>query len=140
MARTLIPLMTLVLMAAGCGKSPAPGGAEPSKAAGGHPEGKAAPVEAPPPATPAPDAGQAPEVQAPAPEADQAATVDREALARCYTAVYCAQKKGEMSRILSIYKEFGFETPQAFTKAWIEAAKDTEWVTRMAYDVSKKCP
>ncbi|MBP7126063.1 hypothetical protein KBD49_06835, partial [Myxococcota bacterium] len=110
----------------------------PAPAAGTN-EPKATAPEAPPPAA-TPDATQAPEVQAPPAEAEGTGAVDRDALARCYTAVYCAQKKGEMSRILSIYKEFGFETPQAFTKAWIEAAKDTEWVTRMAYDVSKKCP
>lgn len=136
MIRFLIPLTMLALAA--CGKAPAPV----------KPEAPSAPVaqaktdahEPPPPTAAAPDAAQAPAVPTPPAEAEGTQALDRDALARCYTAVYCAQKKGEMSRILSIYKEFGFETPQAFTKAWIEAAKDTEWVTRMAYDVSKKCP
>ncbi|HOU53480.1 MAG TPA: hypothetical protein PLQ97_06085 [Myxococcota bacterium] len=134
MFRFLVPLAMLTLAA--CSKAPAPV----------RPEAPSAPVaqaktDAPePPPAAAPDAAQAPAVPAPPAEAEGAQALDRDALARCYTAVYCAQKKGEMSRILSIYKEFGFETPQAFTKAWIEAAKDTEWVTRMAYDVSKKCP
>ena len=57
-----------------------------------------------------------------------------------YQAVYCAQKKNEMDKILGIYKEFGFDTPQAFTKTWIEAAKDTDWVTKIAHEVGKKCP
>lgn len=64
---------------------------------------------------------------------------DKDVLWQCYQEVYCAQKKGEMDRILDIYKKHGFETPQEFTRAWIEAAKDTDWVSKLAHDVSKKC-
>jgi len=64
---------------------------------------------------------------------------DKDLLWECYREVYCAQKKGEMAKILDIYKKHGFETPQEFTRAWIEAAKDTEWVSKLAHDVSKSC-
>ena len=63
----------------------------------------------------------------------------RKRLWECYQEVYCAQKKGEMDKILDIYKKYGFETPKQFTAAWTEAAKDTEWLSRLAHDVSKKC-
>ncbi len=78
--------------------------------------------------------------EAPAAEAPVDPTVDREKLSACYQEVYCAQKKGQMDKILDIYKTHGFETPQDFTKAWIEAAKDTDWITRIANSVAKKCP
>ncbi|NOZ00662.1 MAG: hypothetical protein GXP54_02075, partial [Deltaproteobacteria bacterium] len=64
---------------------------------------------------------------------------DKDELWKCYQEVYCAQKKGEMDKILDIYKKYGFETPQEFTRVWIEAAKDTDWVSKLANDVSKKC-
>lgn len=60
-------------------------------------------------------------------------------LAECYTEVYCAQKKGQVDRILDVYKKYGFETPQSFTDTWVKAARDTDWVTKIAHDVGKKC-
>lgn len=65
--------------------------------------------------------------------------LDKDRLWSCYQQVYCAQKKGEMDRILDIYRQCGFQNPQDFTTAWIEAAKDTEWVSRLAHEVSKAC-
>lgn len=90
--------------------------------------------------TPTPEVKVEEEVNKPqAQEEPVAPTIDKERLARTYLEIYCAQKKGEMDKILNIYKANGFDTPQEFTKAWIEAAKDTDWVTKIAWDVSKKC-
>lgn len=93
--------------------------------------------------------GGPPQVEEPAPEVEgldsaepsgrSASTVDKDRLWSCYQEVYCAQKKGEMDRILDIYRQCGFQNPQDFTTAWIEAAKDTEWVSRLANEVSKAC-
>lgn len=90
-----------------------------------------------------------PQVEGPAPEAGgpdpaeatgrSAPTLEKDRLWSCYQEVYCAQKKGEMDRILGIYRQYGFQNPQDFTSAWIEAAKDTEWVSRLANEVSKAC-
>ncbi len=140
MIRRLIPFV-VVLALASCGKS--------------TPTTPVASRTSAPPAVKA-EATQKAVVPAPTPEAPTAAAAavapsptatpeggalsDKDKLARCYSEVYCAQKKGEMSKILDIYKSYGFETPQVFTKAWIEAAKDTDWVTKLAYEVSKKCP
>ncbi len=134
----------VAVLVAGCKPSPKP----------------AAPVEAKPEAAaqvPAPEAEAKPSTEAPAeapegsgeePSQDEAAApaaapedaaIDRDKLSACYQEVYCAQKKGDMDRILDIYKAHGFDTPQDFTKAWIEAAKDTDWITRIANTVAKKC-
>lgn len=67
------------------------------------------------------------------------ANLDKDKLSKCYEEVYCAQKKGEMEKLLDIYKKFGFEKPADFTAMWIEAAKDTAWVTKIAHEVSAKC-
>jgi len=112
----------------------------------------AAPTPAPAPAPPKPGAqAAAPAAAAPAAAAPVVAAaqvvadtgaptgVDKDKLSRCYREVYCAQKKGEMDKILEIYKRYGFNTPQEFTKVWIEAARDTDWVTKIAHEVSKKC-
>ena len=97
------------------------------------------------PATPA--ASGTPDVVAPAPNPAspkaagevQVPATDRDKLTKCYQEVYCAQKKGEMDKLLGIYKKFGFETPQDFNKIWIDAAKDTDWVTKISHEVSKNC-
>lgn len=93
-------------------------------------------------AGPAPAEGRGPEAEGPeGPEAAGGGPValDKGRLWSCYQEVYCAQKKGEMDRILDIYRKCGFQNPQDFTSAWIEAAKDTEWVSRLAHEVSKAC-
>jgi hypothetical protein len=144
-----VAMMAVLALAigVGCGKS------EPPKKSEAAPAAAPAPAEAPKPAAvvtppagqPTAEAAKAAEAgeagEAPAPRAAEAApAVDKDKLAKAYLAVYCAQKKGEMDKILGIYKEFGFDTPQSFTKTWIEAAKDTDWVTKIAHDVGKKCP
>jgi len=143
--------IVLALVAvASCGKSqtpakpatPAASGAEAAKpgvAPAVTPAAEAAKPGAPTAAPAAPTAEAAkpatPEPAEPAVEAG----FDKDKLSNCYTEVYCAQKKNEMSKLLDIYKKYGFNTPQDFTKTWMEAAKDKEWVTKLAHEVSKKC-
>lgn len=144
---TIASAALVLVVAAGCGKSEPPKKAEAPKTEAA-PATPPVPVEAPKP--PVPTAGQPPAAEAKSPAEEEAAppkpgeeaapTIDKEKLSKCYTAVYCAQKKGEMDKILGIYKEYGFDTPQSFTKTWIEAAKDTDWVTKIAHEVGKKCP
>lgn len=71
--------------------------------------------------------------------ASGAPKVSKDQLWTCYQEIYCAQKRGEMEKIPDIYRKCGFENPQDFATAWIEAAKDTEWVSRLAHEVSKAC-
>ncbi len=129
----------------GCGKSEPP--KKPEAAPAVAPAVQPAPAEAAkpaavvtPPAEAAKPAAAEGEAPPPKPAEEAAPAFDKDKLAKAYLAVYCAQKKGEMDKILGIYKEFGFDTPQSFTKTWIEAAKDTDWVTKIAHDVGKKCP
>jgi hypothetical protein len=97
------------------------------------------------PATPATPGSPDVAAPAPGPASPKAAgevqipATDRDKLTKCYQEVYCAQKKGEMDKLLGIYKKFGFETPQDFNKIWIDAAKDTDWVTKISHEVSKNC-
>lgn len=60
-------------------------------------------------------------------------------LEKCYLEVYCAQKNGSMAKLLDIYKKYGFDTPKKWTKAYINAAKDTDWVSELARKASKAC-
>jgi len=131
-----VPVLVILALVS-CGKTEAPPQAGPAR--GSTPAAK---VEAPAktPTEPASAAAVPAPVPVPAaPTAESSAGLDKDKLSKCYSEVYCAQKKGEMEKILPIYKSYGFNTPQEFTKAWIEAAKDTDWVTKLAYEVSKKC-
>ena len=65
--------------------------------------------------------------------------IDKKVLEKCYLEVYCAQKRGDMSKILDIYKKYGFQTPAQWTRAWLEAAKDRDWVSEVARKASKAC-
>jgi len=65
--------------------------------------------------------------------------LDKDKLWSCYLEIYCAQKRNEMDKILDIYKKCGFENPSDFTQAWIEAAKDRQWVSKLAHEASKAC-
>jgi FtsZ-interacting cell division protein ZipA len=60
-------------------------------------------------------------------------------LEKCYLELYCAQKHGDMANLLKIYEKYGFKTPKQWTKAYIEAAKDTDWVSDLARKASKAC-
>lgn len=123
----------------GCKPTPKPQAQASAPQAQAAPEGAPAPAQEPADETEAkaPQEGAEAAGEVEAPPAEPA--LDREQLSACYQEVYCAQKKGEMEKILDIYKAHGFETPQDFTKAWIEAAKDTDWITRVANSVAKKC-
>lgn len=116
----------------------------PPTSTAGQTAASAAQPKAPEPAKPATVSAAAPGEESAA-ATDQPAgepaedEPDRDRLWQCYQEVYCAQKKGQMDQILPLYKKYGFETPQEFTRVWIEAAKDTDWVTKLAHDVSKKC-
>lgn len=141
---TLVSSLAIAAVTALACRSDRPPSTPPSPAAAQAPDpgGPAAP----PAATTddgAPAAqGQRPEAEGPeGPEAAGGgpAALDKDRLWGCYQEVYCAQKKGEMDRILEIYRQCGFQNPQDFTSAWIEAAKDTEWVSRLAHEVSKAC-
>jgi hypothetical protein len=138
--RLVVLVLAAVFALAACGKSgEAPKAPEPKAPAAEKAPAPAAPAAPAPAKAPEPAAAK-PEEAAKEPAAEEAAsTVDRDKLGRTYQDVYCAQKKGEMDKILGLYKAGGFATPQEFTKAWIEAAKDTDWVTKIARDVAKKC-
>jgi hypothetical protein len=138
---------TVLVLVAGCKsepKGPAKGTAPAPAAAAVD---AAAPAPSPAVPVPAPAGGLAakpatpPAAEAPAtpPAEGGQPALDRDKLSKAYQEVYCAQKKGEMDKILGIYKAYGFNTPQEFTKTWIEAAKDTDWVTKIAHEVSKGC-
>ncbi len=73
---------------------------------------------------------------APAASSDVASKANIE---KCYLEVYCAQKHGDMAGLLKIYKKYGFETPKQWTRAYIAAAKDTDWVSALARKASKAC-
>ena len=139
-----VGLVIFALAAAGACKSKEPAKAEAPKAEPQKaPEAPAAAPAAEPaktPEAPKAEAAKAPDAPAaPAAAAEAASGVDKDKLSKAYTDVYCAQKKGDMDKILGIYKNYGFNTPAEFTKAWIEAAKDTDWVTKIAHEVSKRC-
>jgi hypothetical protein len=126
----------------GCKQTALPPAQAPAPQTEAAPEGQPPPAEEPAAEgeAEAPQEGAKGEAEAaPTPTTPPEPALDREQLSACYQEVYCAQKKGEMEKILDIYKAHGFETPQDFTKAWIEAAKDTDWITRVANSVAKKC-
>lgn len=134
-------LMGLALSVSACGgKAKAPAAAPDAQAPIAAPAAAAPQPQAPKPEAAAPAAAPATPTPTPAgQDAEKPVAVDKDKLTKCYQEVYCAQKKGEMDKILGIYKQYGFNTPQEFTKTWIEAAKDTDWVTKTAHEVSKKC-
>ncbi len=157
----LVAMVALAFSA--CGEKPAA-----TKAAAPAPVAEARPETAPAPAAEpvkqaeqqaAASAAEAeraadPEKAAEAPAADEspddpdedsawddskAANVDRDKLAKAYQEVYCAQKKGEMDKLLDIYKANGFEKPEDFISTWVEVARDTAWVTKVATDAASRC-
>ncbi|MBM4386314.1 MAG: hypothetical protein FJ088_01165 [Deltaproteobacteria bacterium] len=85
------------------------------------------------------DEKQEPSKLVEAPEQQKEGGIDKEKLTRAYEEIYCAQKRQEMDKLLDIYKKYGFESPKDFSRTWIEAAKDTDWLTKLAQEVPKKC-
>lgn len=66
--------------------------------------------------------------------------VDRDKLAQCYEEIYCAQKAMEFDKIIDIYKKYGFDKPEKFSKLWIKMAQDKEWMEKVIKEIPKKCP
>ena len=99
----------------------------------------AAPTEAKPASTPT-------EAELPAANAEEAqptATITaerRETLGKAYREIYCAQRSGETEKLLEIYTRYGFAKPEAWTKTWTEAAKDSAWVAKIVQDAIRACP
>lgn len=96
----------------------------------------AAPGQQPPEGAAEPEGAEDPDDESYTSDGTQ---VDRDKLAKAYEEVYCAQKKNEMDKLLDIYKSYGFEKPEDFITMWMEAAKDTNWVTKVAHDATSKC-
>lgn len=148
----IIVAATFLTAFAACGSG---GGKEPATPEQAQPAAEQAqPAPAPQPAAPVEAAKPAPEAAAAQPAAAEpegaedpddeswggdGTVVDRDKLAKAYEEVYCAQKKNEMEKILDIYKNYGFEKPEDFISMWMEAAKDTGWVTKVAHDAASKC-
>jgi hypothetical protein len=66
--------------------------------------------------------------------------IDRDKLAQCYEEIYCAQKAGEMDKIVDIYKKYNFEKPEKFSRLWIKMAQDKDWMEKVIKEIPKKCP
>jgi hypothetical protein len=49
-----------------------------------------------------------------------------------FTALYCAQKSNEGGDRIALYKEHGFNSPAAWSKAWHSAARsDVDWANQI---------
>ena len=66
--------------------------------------------------------------------------LDKEKIAKAYTEIYCAQKKGDTKAVMEIYKKYGYDTPDKWTKVWEEAAKDQAWLQKISMEAVKACP
>ena len=60
-------------------------------------------------------------------------------LAKVYTEIYCAQRRGESEKLLDIYTKNGFDDPEAWTKTWTKAAEDGAWVAKTTHDAIRQC-
>jgi hypothetical protein len=60
-------------------------------------------------------------------------------LAKVYTEIYCAQRRGESEKLLDIYTKHGFEDPETWTKTWTKAAEDGAWVAKTTHDAIRAC-
>jgi hypothetical protein len=143
MRPTLTHLLTLsaIVALAACAKetAPAPSQAAPVEAA------KPAKTEAGAPANEESPAGQNPSIDsktnvAAPTTADQALDSEAKAkLAKVYTEIYCAQRRGESEKLLDIYSKNGFEDPETWTKTWTKAAEDGAWVAKTTHDAIRAC-
>ena len=102
---------------------------------------------------PAAQANSAPKAQAAAnpsidsktnvvPPAENGEGMDNDAkakLAKVYTEIYCAQRRGESEKLLDIYTKNGFDDPEAWTKTWTKAAEDGAWVAKTTHDAIRQC-
>jgi hypothetical protein len=60
-------------------------------------------------------------------------------LAKVYTEIYCAQRRGESEKLLEIYVKHGFDDPETWTKTWTKAAQDGAWVAKTTHDAIRAC-
>jgi hypothetical protein len=112
MARSLA--VTAALVSVGCDKGEEAAPAEAPKSEATAPEAKA-PVEAEPTAEP-----ETPK--------KSIAEQRRDKLSATFTALYCAQKRGDEADLLPLYKEHGYDSPAAWSTEWDkEATKNAEW-------------
>ncbi len=72
------------------------------------------------------------------PAADvQQKPLSKDALAKAYVEIYCAQRRGKTRELYAIYERHGFAEPLAWRRAWDAAATDSQWVadlTKRALD------
>lgn len=66
--------------------------------------------------------------------------LDKPTLQKAYLEAHCAQKKGETDGLLDVYKKYGFEKPEQWSKAWSKAAKDPEFVAKLTQAAKEACP
>jgi len=88
----------------------------------------AAEVKAP---EPAPEAAPEEPAEPEKPRVSKAAE-RRQRLEASFTALYCAQKGNAEGDRLALYKEHGFDSPAAWSKAWHSAARsDVDWANQI---------
>jgi hypothetical protein len=66
--------------------------------------------------------------------------VSRETLEKAYKEIYCAQRKGEADKLITIFERYGFRDPRSWTVAWTDAVKDQQWVARITQQAMADCP
>ena len=69
----------------------------------------------------------------------KAPAIDKAKLKDVFIKVYCAQKKGETSKVDELYTAAGFEKPAAFSKQWKKASADVKWVEEVFTEAAKSC-
>ena len=78
-------------------------------------------------------------VAKPGAEADGMDSETKAKLAKVYTEIYCAQRRGESEKLLDIYTKNGFDDPESWTKTWTKAAEDGAWVAKTTHDAIRAC-
>ena len=62
------------------------------------------------------------------------------ALKAFYKEAYCAQRRGDVGALKTLYTEHGFQDPKAWSRVWTEAAKDTDFMNETVSAAMKACP
>lgn len=124
-----------------------PASASPSPAVAQPAADAADAAPAAPAAAPAGDTGDAgtPPIMAVSPVVEgepspKMPMVSRETLEKAYMEIYCAQRKGEADKLITVFERYGFQDPRAWTVAWTEAVKDQAWVARITQQAMASCP
>lgn len=115
--------------------------AAPADAAADEPEDTAAPpADEPAPSAAAVDAAVSDEAVSDTAGQVVAKASDRDALAAAYVALYCAQRRGEATRLRALYAEHGFADPRAWRVAWEAASEDRAWLADVTQRAIAACP